>query len=122
MRRPELLEEPSRYTDVRVPGGGGGPLSVTLSATDGLLCTARLPATITDDELQRTAEMFGPVRFAFVLRSETSGEYSGERWEGCLNMAKRGGMLGLGIAEVFDEKTWRRTVTESTHFCWLIWE
>ncbi|XP_037093012.1 ribonucleoprotein PTB-binding 1-like, partial [Pollicipes pollicipes] len=46
---------------------------VSLSATDGLLCTARLPAALTDDELTRTAEMFGPVRFAFVLRSETTG-------------------------------------------------
>ena len=76
MRRPELLEETALYSDVRL-ASGGAPLTVTLSATDGLLCTARLPAAITDDELQRTAEMFGPVRFAFVLRSEATGEARG---------------------------------------------
>ncbi|XP_043240769.1 ribonucleoprotein PTB-binding 1-like [Amphibalanus amphitrite] len=76
VRRPELLEEPARYTDVRLPSGGG-PLTVSLSATDGLLCTARLPAAVTDDELLLTAEMFGPVRFAFVLRSEATGASKG---------------------------------------------
>ncbi|KAF0297078.1 Ribonucleoprotein PTB-binding 2 [Amphibalanus amphitrite] len=76
VRRPELLEEPARYTDVRL-SSGGGPLTVSLSATDGLLCTARLPAAVTDDELLRTAEMFGPVRFAFVLRSEATGASKG---------------------------------------------
>lgn len=53
----------------------GHKVSVCPSPTENLLCVARLPRDLLDDEFKELVSSFGPVRRCFLLYSDKTGIY-----------------------------------------------
>lgn len=73
----------SRPGEATSGAGGGNVLSIHLrghkvtvspSPSDNLLCVARLPRDLLDDEFKELVAPFGPVKRCFLLYSDKTGE------------------------------------------------